>query len=84
MPIVPYRLVKEPAMQHTTALSPQPAVTVTTSRCGAWLRRKWVELTLDVDERFLRGAQDLADLEWRLQRLERGRADRFGPLDPLA
>jgi len=43
------------------------------------LRRAWATLTLDADERFLRGASDLADLEWRLRRLERGRAERFGP-----
>ena len=45
----------------------------------AW--RAWDRLTLDADERFLRGASDLADLEWRLRRLERGRAERFGPFD---
>jgi hypothetical protein len=41
-------------------------------------------MTLDADERFIRSACDLADLEWRLHRLERGRADRFGPLHPGA
>lgn len=54
------------------------------SHWAARLRRLWAELTMDTDERFLRGAQDLADLEWRLQRLQRGRAERFGPLDPYA
>lgn len=68
-------------MQRTAALTPQPAVAVATSRWGAWLRHAWDELTLDADERFLRAARDLVDLEWRLRRLERGRAERFAPLD---
>jgi hypothetical protein len=38
-------------------------------------------LTVDADERFLHGACDLADLEWRLRRLERGRPERFAALD---
>ncbi|HEY1393399.1 MAG TPA: hypothetical protein VFV25_08470 [Methylibium sp.] len=71
-------------MQRTAALNPQHAVAHATARLGAWLRHAWDELMLDADERFLRGARDLADLEWRLRRLERGRADRFAPLHPDA
>ena len=71
-------------MQRTATLTPQSAVAVTPSRWGEWLRQAWDELTLDADARFLRGACDLADLEWRLRRLERGRAERFGPLHPDA
>ena len=73
-------------MQRTATPMPHPAVAVavaaSVSRWATWLRRGWEELTLDGDERFIRGACDLADLEWRLQRLERGRAERFGPLHP--
>ena len=38
---------------------------------------------LSPEDAWLQGAADLADLERRLQRLERGRPDRFGPLPPL-
>jgi hypothetical protein len=71
-------------MQRTVTLIPQPAFAAATrgSRWAAWLQRIWENITLDADERFLRGACDLADLEWRLRRLERGRAERFGPLHP--
>jgi hypothetical protein len=71
-------------MQRTAALSPQPAFAAAAraARWGAWLRRAWQDLTLDADERFLRGARDLADLESRMRRLERGRPERFGPLHP--
>lgn len=71
-------------MQRTATLIPQPAVAAAArgSRLATWLRRVWQDLTLDADERFLRGARDLADMEWRLRRLERGRAERFGPLHP--
>jgi hypothetical protein len=34
----------------------------------------WHRLTLDPDERWLRGARDLVDLELRLKALERGGA----------
>lgn len=51
-------------------------------RCGAGLRRAWERFMRDEDSRFLGEARDLADLEGRLRRLERGRADRFGPLPP--
>jgi hypothetical protein len=71
-------------MQRTATWTPQAAVAVTTSRLGAWLQHAWDELMLDADERLLRGARDLADLEWRLRRLERGRAERFAPLHPDA
>lgn len=69
-------------MQHTTILTPRPAVTA-----SGWLvrlRQAWQDLTLDADERFLRDAVDLADLEQRLRRLERGRAERFVSLCPDA
>lgn len=49
------------------------------------LRRLWRALRApvpDADERFLRSATDLADLEHRLRQLERGRARRYAPLDP--
>jgi hypothetical protein len=71
-------------MQRTATFIPRFAIEVAASRWGAWLRHAWDELTLDADERFLRGARDLADLESRLRRLERGRAERFGPLHPDA
>lgn len=71
-------------MQPTATLIPHSVVATAASRWGAWLWHAWDELTLDADERFLRGAHDLADLEWRLRRLERGRAERFGPLHPDA
>jgi len=71
-------------MQHTATLIPQPAAAAATrgTRWAAWLRRVWEALTLGADERFLRGACDLTDLEGRLRRLERGRAERFDPLHP--
>jgi hypothetical protein len=71
-------------MQRTATLIPQPALAAAapSPRWVSWLRRAWADLTPDADERFLRGACDLADLEWRLRRLERGRAERFGPLHP--
>jgi hypothetical protein len=69
-------------MQRTLRLTPHPApaFAAVAARCAAWLRHAWVESTLDEEERFLRGAHDLADLERRLQRLQRGRVERFGPL----
>ena len=71
-------------MPRTATLIPQPAFAAAALglRWAAWLQRMWENLTLDADERFLHGACDLADLEWRLQRLELGRAERFGPLRP--
>jgi hypothetical protein len=71
-------------MQRTAALIPQPAFAAAArgSRWATSLRRAWEDLTLDADERFLRGASDLSDMESRLRRLERGRAERFGPLHP--
>lgn len=80
---------KDPVMQRTASLIPQPA-TVTApapaqgARLSTWLHRVWENLTLDADEQFLRGASDLADMECRLRRLERGRAERFSPLHPDA
>jgi len=73
-------------MQRAATLIPLStfAAAARGSRWAAWLRRAWEDVMLDADERFLRGARDLADLEWRLRRLERGRAERFGPLHPDA
>jgi hypothetical protein len=71
-------------MQHSAALKLQPAVRFAASRWNTWLRHAWDQLTLDADERFLRRACDLADLDMRLRRLERGRPERFGPLHPEA
>lgn len=56
----------------------------TLQRWATTLRRAWQQLTMASDERFVRGACDLADLEWRLRRLERGGAQRFGPFRPDA
>jgi hypothetical protein len=84
VPIVAHRLTKEQTMQRTATLRTPPAATPSASRWGAWLRQAWEELALDADERFLRGAHDLAELERRLRRLERGRDDRFAPLHPHA
>jgi len=77
-------------MRHIATLTLRPALAVVAavsacaSRWEAWLRGAWQELTLDADERFIRGACDLADLEWRLHCLERGRAERFGRFGPDA
>ena len=68
-------------MQRTATLVSHPAATVAPSRWRAWLRQTWHDLTMDVDERFLGEACDLADLERRQQGLERGRLQRFYPLD---
>jgi hypothetical protein len=81
--MVTHRLTKEHAMQLTATLIARPAVAAAASRWRAWLERAWHQLTIDADERFLREACDLADLEWRLQRLQRGRPERFGPLHPF-
>jgi len=71
-------------MQRTDTLIAHPpfAAAARGARWATWLRRVWEDLTLDADERFLRGASDLADMEVRLRRLERGRANRFAPLHP--
>ena len=72
-------------MHHIATLTRRPAVVIAAvvaaavSRWAAWWRSAWHELTMDADERFIRGACDLADLEWRMQRLERGRSEGFGP-----
>jgi hypothetical protein len=65
-------------MQRTAILNRPIAVTEAPWR--AWLRKFGEALRMDADERFLRGAQDLADLERRLRQLERGHAERFRPL----
>ena len=68
-------------MQRTATLPSHPVLTVTPSRWRAWLRQAWHDLAMDVDERFLRQACDLADLERRQRYLERGRPERFSPFD---
>jgi hypothetical protein len=67
-------------MQRTVTLAPQWAVSSASTRWVAWLRQVWGELWLDADQRFLREASDLADLERRMRSLERGRPERFAPL----
>lgn len=72
-------------MQRIATLSPPPAIVFNrAARLRAWLQRTWQQLTLDDDERYIRGATDLADLEYRLKKVGRGRIQRFGPLDPGA
>ena len=77
-------------MHHIATLTRRPAVVIAAavaacvSRWAAWWQSAWHEMTMDADERFVRGACDLADLEWRLHRLERGRTERFGPFPPDA
>ena len=67
-------------MQRTARWIPTATATGELLRWGAWLRRVGQRLVLDDEQRFLCEARDLADLESRLRRLERGRADRFGSL----
>jgi hypothetical protein len=71
-------------MERAATPITRPAIKPALRRWGAWLRAAWHDLTLDADERFLGEARDFADLERRLERLERGRPDRYAPLDPGA
>ena len=77
-------------MHHIATLSRRPAVVIAAvvvaavSRWSARWQSAWHELTMDTDERFIRGACDLADLEWRLQRLERGRSEGLMTFPPDA
>lgn len=71
-------------MQRTAILVSQPARTHASPGWADVLGRAWEDLALSDDDRFLREGCDPVDVEWRLKRLERGRADRFGPLDPSA
>lgn len=48
----------------------------------AWWRLAWKAVASEEVERVLLEACDHADLERRLRRLERGRAERFGVLPP--
>jgi len=70
-------------MQPTVTLFPRLALTGSMSRWRWWLLRHWLAPARDADERFLAEALDLADLERRLYRLERGRTERFAPLPGL-
>ena len=69
-------------MLRTATRTPTVDVPDLLRRVGAWLRRTWHQPRVDDDERFLREARDIADLERRLQQLERGPTPRFGPLPP--
>jgi hypothetical protein len=73
---------RAPLMLRIALLIPSASTPAVVSRWGAKLRHAWQQLTLDDDERFLCEARDLADLESRLRRLERGRVERFRPLPP--
>jgi hypothetical protein len=78
-----HRVTKEhPIMLRIALLIPNASVPAVVCRWGAKLRHAWQQLTRDDDGRFLCEARDLADLEGRLRRLERGRVERFGPLPP--
>ena len=70
-------------MQTTATRFPRLALIGSTSRWGGWLLQQWHGLARDDDEGFLCEALDLADLERRLRRLERGRLERFGALRGL-
>jgi hypothetical protein len=67
-------------MQRTAPLLAIPPAEALPIRVLRHLRHAWRSWTLDADERHLAQACDHADLEQRLRRLERGRDDRFGPL----
>ena len=68
-----------------TAAETPSALTVAPrpGRLARWLRRAWAHPRPSAEEAWLRDTADLADLEQRLRRLERGRPDRFGPLPAL-
>lgn len=69
-------------MLHIDLSVPRATVWGPAPRWPAWLRRAWAALARDDEDRELSEACDHADLERQLRRLERGRADRFGPLPP--
>lgn len=76
-PGVAYR---EGIMQRTAHV---PAIPPSAALLGRWLQhlvQAWRRGTMNTDECHLAAACDLADLEQRLRRVERGRDDRFGPL----
>lgn len=59
---------------HTTT-HPMPWFTPLAAACaGAWnsLLQHWQQLSMTAEERYLRNAGDLADLERRLRQIERG------------
>jgi hypothetical protein len=64
-------------MPPAPSLLPRSTFTATAPSRGSWLLRLWDGFPQNDDERFLREAWDLADLERRLRRLEQGRAERF-------
>jgi hypothetical protein len=68
-------------MQRSATLRlPATSAGAAASRWWDRLRRAWKDSHLDADECYLRGAADLAELEQRLRRLERGRGERFAAL----
>lgn len=69
-------------MPHTAVLARRAVAAGVVLRWAAWLRRSWDQCEPGDDERGLGEARDLADLEARLRRRERGRAERFAPLAP--
>lgn len=60
-----------PSPARWTAPHPAARRTSPLRRLGAALAAAWHRCTMDADERFLRGARDLSDLERRLAALER-------------
>lgn len=68
----------------TAALRRPAAGRALARHCRVWLLQVWQRLTLDADERYIRGARDLAELERRLQRVARSRPDRSIPIHPGA
>lgn len=71
-----------PSLAAPAVPAATPTATAIWRRLRAGLRRLGSPVPLDPDAAHLREAVDLADLETRLRRLERGRPDRFGPLPP--
>lgn len=69
-------------MRHTALSRPGVAAVAVALRWPALLSRLWAAMTANDAEQMAGRACDLADLERRLRRLERGRPDRFGPLPP--
>ena len=69
-------------MLPATCCPPAPPTADRLRRWADALRRWWATPARDPADACLAHATDLADLDRRLRRLERGRADRFGPLPP--
>ena len=75
-------------MHHIATLTRRPAVVIAAvvpaavSRWSVWWRSAWHELTMDADERFIRGACDLADLEWHEAEFLGRRSFAYTVMDP--